>query len=87
MPCHEDFFKATHAKYCLDLKYTFCNGPFYLSRWAEDNTLSMYKNDEYKGSVKVNPDELYFYVNTEESSVVKKIHTTVLLSPKQLKTN
>ena len=73
MPCHEDFFKATHAKYCLDLKYTFCNGPFYLSRWAEDNALSMYKNDEYKGSVKVNPDELYFYVNTEESSVVKKI--------------
>lgn len=73
MPCHEDFFKATHAKYCLDLKYTFCNGPFYLSRWAEDNTLSMYKNNEYKGSVKVNPDELYFYVNTEESSVVKKI--------------
>ena len=73
MPCHEDFFKATHAKYCLDLKYTFCNGPFYLSRWAEDNTLSMHKNDEYKGSVKVKPDELYFYVNTEESSVVKKI--------------
>ena len=73
MPCHEDFFKATHAKYGLDLKYTFCNGPFYLSRWAEDNTLSMYKNDEYKGSVKVKPDELYFYVNTEESSVVKKI--------------
>lgn len=73
MPCHEKFFKATHAKYCLDLKYTFCNGPFYLSRWAEDNTLSMYKNDEYKGNVKVNPDELYFYVNTEEASVVKKI--------------
>ena len=73
MPCHEEFFKATHAKYCLDLKYTFCNGPFYLSRWAEDNTLSMYKNDEYKGNVKVNPDELYFYVNTEEASVVKKI--------------
>ena len=73
MPCHEEFFKATHAKYCLDLKYTLCNGPFYLSRWAEDNTLSMYKNDEYKGNVKVNPDELYFYVNTEEASVVKKI--------------
>lgn len=73
MPCHEEFFKATHAKYCLDLKYTFCNGPFYLSRWAEDNTLSMYKNDEYNGNVKVNPDELYFYVNTDEASVVKKI--------------
>lgn len=33
----------------------------------------MYKNDEYKGNVKVNPDELYFYVNTDEASVVKKI--------------
>lgn len=73
MPCHEEFFKATHAKYCLELKYTFCNGPFYLSRWAEDNTLSMYKNDEYKGNVSVRPDELYFYVNSDESSVVKKI--------------
>ena len=73
MPCHEEFFEATHAKYGLDLEYTFCNGPFYLSRWSEDNTLSMYKNDEYKGNVKVKPDELYFYVNTEEASVVKKI--------------
>lgn len=73
MPCHEDFFKATNAKYCLDLKYTFCNGPFYLSRWAEDNTLSMYKNDEYKGATAPKADELYFYVNTEETSVVKKI--------------
>lgn len=73
MPCHEDFFKATHAKYCLDLKYTFCNGPFYLSRWAEDNTLSMYKNDEYKGNAKVKPDEIYYYVNSDEASVVKKI--------------
>lgn len=73
MPCHEEFFNATHAKYGLDLEYTFCNGPFYLSRWAEDNTLSMYKNDEYNGNTKVKPDELYFYVNTEESSVVKKI--------------
>lgn len=73
MPCHENFFKATHAKYCLDLKYTFCNGPFYLSRWAEDNTLSMYKNDEYKGNAKVKPDEIYYYVNSDEASVVKKI--------------
>lgn len=73
MPCHEEFFNATHAKYGLDLKYTFCNGPFYLSRWAEDNVLSAYKNDEYKGVSKVKPTEIYFYVNEEESSVIQKI--------------
>ncbi len=73
MPCHEAFFNATHAKYGLDLKYTFCNGPFYLSRWAEDNVLSAYKNDEYKGNFKVKPTEIYFYVNEDEGSVVQKI--------------
>lgn len=73
MPCHEDFFNATHAKYGLDLKYTFCNGPFYLSRWAEDNVLSVYRNDEYKGNCTVRPTEIYFYVNNDESSVVQKL--------------
>lgn len=73
MPCHKDFFNATHAKYGLDLEYTFCNGPFYLTRWAEDNSLSIYKNDEYTGISEVKPDEVYFYVNTVEDSVVQKL--------------
>lgn len=73
MPCHKDFFNATHAKYGLDLEYTFCNGPFYLTRWAEDNSLSVYKNDEYKGNADVKPQEIYFYVNTVEDSVVQKL--------------
>lgn len=72
MPCKQDFFKETHAKYGLEVKYTFCNGPYYVSNWAEDNTLTLIKSEVYKGNSKVNPDYVYFYVNKSEESVVSK---------------
>ncbi|MBR3836259.1 MAG: peptide ABC transporter substrate-binding protein [Clostridia bacterium] len=73
MPCNEEFFNATHAKYGLELKYTFCNGPFYLARWAVDNSLVMYRNEGYVGAQKVSPTAVYFNVNKEEESVVSKL--------------
>ncbi len=73
MPCNEEFFKSTHAKYGLALKYTFCNGPFYLARWAEDNSLVIYKNEGYVGAQKVMPTAVYFNVNGDEESVVSKL--------------
>lgn len=73
MPCNEEFFNATHAKYGLELKYTFCNGPFYLARWAEDNSLVMYRNEGYVGAQKVKPTAVYFNVNKDEESVVSKL--------------
>lgn len=73
MPCNEEFFKATHAKYGLGLKYTFCNGPFYLARWAEDNSLVIYRNEGYVGAQKVKPTAVYFNVNGDEESVITKL--------------
>jgi len=72
MPCKEAFFKETHAKYGLDVKYTFCNGPYYISTWAADNSLILIKNEGYKGNSKVKPTYLYFYVNKDEESIVTK---------------
>lgn len=73
MPCNEEFFNATHAKYGLGLKYTFCNGPFYLARWAEDNSLVIYRNEGYVGAQKVKPTAVYFNVNSDEESVITKL--------------
>lgn len=72
MPCNESFFNLTHAKYGLDLSYTLCNGPFYLSRWAADNTLVMRKTVGYKGENESKTDAVYFYVNSDSDSVVSK---------------
>lgn len=73
MPCNEEFFKATHAKYGLELKYTFCNGPFYLGRWTVDHSLVIYRNEGYKGNEKVKPTAVYFNINKEEESVISKL--------------
>ncbi len=73
MPCNEEFFNATKAKYGLELKYTFCNGPFYLGRWSTDYSIVMYKNEGYKGLVTVNPTAIYLNVNADESSVTTKL--------------
>lgn len=74
MPCNEEFFNATKAKYGLELKYTFCNGPFYLGRWSTDHSIVMYKNEGYKGLVEVKPTSVYLNVNTDESSVITKLN-------------
>ncbi len=73
MPCNEEFFNATHAKYGLELKYTFCNGPFYLGRWTENNSLIVYKNEGYIGALDVKPTAVYFNVNSDEESVNTKL--------------
>ena len=73
MPCNEEFFNATGAKYGLDLKYTFCNGPFYLGRWTVDHSLVMYRNEGYKGEYEVKPTAVYLNINKDENSVVTKI--------------
>ena len=72
MPCNEKFFNLTHAKYGLDLSYTFCNGPFYLSRWAADNTLVIRKAEKYSGEIKPGIGSVYMYVNGNEDSVISK---------------
>ncbi|MCQ2484980.1 MAG: peptide ABC transporter substrate-binding protein [Clostridia bacterium] len=73
MPCKETFFNETHAKYGLGVEYTLCNGPYYLSRWVEDNTLVMRKSDNYKRDNKVTVDAVYFNINKDESSVLTKL--------------
>jgi len=73
MPCNKEFFEKSNAKYGMEVKYTFCNGPFYISRWTDDNTVSIIKNEDYNGENKVTPEGVYFYVNTDEESIVKKL--------------
>lgn len=73
MPCNEEFFNATGAKYGLELKYTFCNGPFYLGRWTVDHSLVMYRNEGYKGDSEVRPTAVYLNINKDENSVITKL--------------
>lgn len=73
MPCNEEFFNATRAKYGLETKYTFCNGPFYVGRWTQDHSVVIYRNEGYTGNAKVKPTAVYFNINNDEESVITKL--------------
>lgn len=72
MPCCRDFFEATKAKYGLELKYTLFNGPFYIGKWASDNSLTLFKSEVYKGGASVKTNAIYLYINTDEDLYLSK---------------
>ena len=75
MPCDEEFFKATGAKYGLELKYTLCNGPFYVGKWVEDGSLTLYRSEEYKGSAAPQGQAVYLFVNPDENKYLSKFNS------------
>ncbi len=74
MPCKRAFFEATGAKYGLELKYTLCNGPFYVGNWVEDATVTLYRSDTYVGESKSGISSMYFNVNGDETQIVDKFN-------------
>ncbi len=60
MPCNEDFFNAMNGRYGLTHKHILCNGPFYISAWSKDDSLSIRKNKYYSGSQEVSPSSVNF---------------------------
>lgn len=75
MPCDEEFFKATGAKYGLELKYTLCNGPFYVGKWVEDGSLTLYRSEGYKGSAAPQGQAVYLFVNPDENKYLSKFNS------------
>ncbi|HZJ77734.1 MAG TPA: peptide ABC transporter substrate-binding protein [Clostridia bacterium] len=73
MPCNEEFFNATKGKYGIDVKYILCNGPFYVSRWAQDSSLFIKRNDSYSGNSVVFPSSVSFMVNENRVAAVENI--------------
>ncbi len=74
MPCDEEFFKATGAKYGLELKFTLCNGPYYVGRWVDDGSLTLYSNENYTGYKSVGTNAVYLYVNKDEAQYISKFN-------------
>lgn len=74
MPCSREFFEATGARYGLDVKYTLCNGPFYVALWYKDSSLTFYSSDDYRGDKKTSVSAMYFYVNNDDEQIIKKFN-------------
>lgn len=85
MPCNEDFFNATNGRYGLSHKHILCNGPFYVSSWDSETSLTLKRNEYYAGEQEVMPASVVFNYDPSKESVAKKISdgsaTAALLPP------
>lgn len=85
MPCNEDFFNAMNGRYGLTHKHILCNGPFYISLWDKENSLSIRKNKYYSGEQAVLPSsvnfDFSFSLQTIESRLSSATVSAALLPP------
>ncbi len=67
MPCNEEFFNATKGRYGLNYSTLMCNGPFYLSYWLEDSSLTLKNNDDYTGQSAAKPASVTLVIDDDYS--------------------
>ncbi|MBP3696794.1 MAG: peptide ABC transporter substrate-binding protein [Clostridia bacterium] len=73
MPCNKDFFNAMNGKYGLSHKHILCNGPFYVSSWDTETSLTVKRNEYYAGEQEVMPASVVFSYDSSKESVAKKV--------------
>ena len=73
MPCNEDFFNTMNGRYGLTHRHILCNGPFYVSMWDKENSLSIRKNKYYSGKQKVLPSSVNFSFDYDAQNIASKI--------------
>ncbi len=73
MPCNEEFFEKTGGRYGLATRYLIYNGPFYINNWADDVSVSVRKSDAYHSADEVMPASVYFSINNEQPTRLKKL--------------
>lgn len=73
MPCNEEFFKKTNGRYGLSNRHILCNGPFYVSSWDTETSLTIKNNKYYSGKQKVYPATVVFSYDPNNKSVADKI--------------
>lgn len=64
MPCQQEFFESTQGRYGLEKEYILTNGAFWLAAWNHDESLLMYKNEHYHGTV--TPEAVRYVIDTAD---------------------
>lgn len=73
MPCNKEFFEKTGGRYGLATRYLIYNGPFYINNWADDISISVRKSDTYHSMDEVMPASVYYSMNNEQPTRLKKL--------------
>ena len=66
-PCHRGFFDATAGRYGLEQQYLLSNGAFRLAAWNHNESLLLYKHEQYHEAADVAPEAVRFVIGTEDA--------------------
>ena len=58
MPCREEFFLSTDARYGLETEYVLSNGAFTLKSWVHGESLLLYRNAYYPRKAEIYPERV-----------------------------
>ena len=65
MPCREDFFVDTRARYGRSINYLIFNGPYEVTNWNNSSYIQLSSNPYYYHSAQVHTPNVYFYIDRE----------------------
>lgn len=65
-PCHRGFFEATAGRYGLEEAYLLTNGAFRLAAWNHDESLLLYKFEQYRDAADILPEAVRFVIGTDD---------------------
>ena len=68
MPCDRDFFAYTAGRYGLEKQYLIANGPFWLTAWNHNESLLLYKNEQYHDAAAIAPEAVRFVIGAEATA-------------------
>lgn len=68
MPCNEQFFRSTRARYGLSLDTLIFNGPFNVSYWDNESLIRLRPNASFHDSGALQIDGVNLYINQEGAS-------------------
>ncbi len=66
MPCNEQFFDETRARYGMSKAHIMGNGPFFVSYWDATSYVLLQKNDDYYDNGEVLSPYVYIYMDRAE---------------------
>lgn len=66
MPCHKAFFDHTAGRYGLEQQYVLSNGAFRLAAWNHDESLLMYKHEQYHEAAAIAPEAVRYVIGTPD---------------------
>ncbi len=66
MPCNKEYFTNTNGKYGLEAYTIVSNGPFIISNWKHNYSVTLEKSDSYYNQANVQPQLINLWINTSE---------------------